>query len=146
MILRAATPDDAPGMARVLGDWVRETGWMPVLHTRVEDELFCRSLIMGQVVTVVDDGGVAGFMARDGEDVTCLYLAPRVRRRGFGGQLIDLAKTASDRLALWTFQANLGAMRFYVGHGFVETERTDGSANDERLPDVRLVWQRGPDG
>ena len=30
--------------------------------------------------------------------------------------------------------------RFYARHGLVELERTDGSANEERAPDVRMAW------
>jgi chorismate mutase len=32
------------------------------------------------------------------------------------------------------------AREFYARHGLVELERTDGSANEERQPDVKMVW------
>ena len=35
-----ASPTDAAPLARSLGDWVRETGWMPILHSRDEDRAF----------------------------------------------------------------------------------------------------------
>jgi ribosomal protein S18 acetylase RimI-like enzyme len=46
-----------------------------------------------------------------------------------------------DGLALWTFQVNVAAQRFYERHGFIAVERTDGLRNEEREPDVRYVWQ-----
>ena len=54
-----------------------------------------------------------------------------------------LAKAGRDRLELWTFQANTRAIAFYRREGFVEAARTDGSGNDEKLPDLRLVWIGG---
>jgi ribosomal protein S18 acetylase RimI-like enzyme len=44
-------------------------------------------------------------------------------------------------LWLWTFQTNTGARRFYERHGFVAVDETDGSANEERAPDVRYAWR-----
>ena len=48
-------------------------------------------------------------------------------------------------LALWTFQSNTRAQEFYRRHGFTEVRRTDGSANEERVPDVRMVWGSHPE-
>ena len=39
-------------------------------------------------------------------------------------------------IRLYTFQANLGARRFYERHGFSAIEFTDGEGNRERCPDV----------
>ena len=44
-------------------------------------------------------------------------------------------------LELWTFQINATAQRFYERHGFVAVDRTDGSANEEREPDIRYRWR-----
>ena len=38
------------------------------------------------------------------------------------------------------FESNVAARAFYARHGLVELERTDGSANEERRPDVRMAW------
>ncbi|MFN3144401.1 MAG: hypothetical protein ACE368_03630 [Paracoccaceae bacterium] len=40
-----AVPRDAVRLARILGDWVRETPWMPALHDPVEDRAFLARLI-----------------------------------------------------------------------------------------------------
>jgi GNAT superfamily N-acetyltransferase len=126
-----------------LGDWVRETGWMPVLHTREEDLGFLRHLIDTTEVTLAEDAEPLGFLSLDGADVRALYLAPAARGRGIGRALLDRAKAGRDHLELWTFEANAPAIAFYEREGFRVAERTDGSGNDERLPDLRLIWE-GP--
>ncbi|GAB1364481.1 hypothetical protein MASR1M32_37170 [Rhodobacter sp.] len=54
--LSEATPEDAVPLARILGDWLRETGWMPVLHSREEDIGFLQRMIASQRVLVARDG------------------------------------------------------------------------------------------
>jgi GNAT superfamily N-acetyltransferase len=137
-VIRQATAVDASWCARLLGDWVRETGWMPVLHSREEDLGFVAGLIARTEVLVAE----GGFLARERDEVLALYLAPEVRGRGVGKALLDAAKERRERLTLWVFQRNAGALRFYAREGFAEVERTDGARNDERLPDVRMVWER----
>ena len=51
-----------------------------------------------------------------------------------------IVKARAGRLWLWTFQANLGAQRFYLREGFAEVRRTDGAGNDEGLPDIQYHW------
>ncbi len=144
MRLRPATPDDASALARILGDWVRETGWLPVLHTREEDLGFLTHLIATTDVIVAEDGPMLGFLALDGKDVRALYLAPDARGRGVGRALLGRAKAGRDRLSLWAFEANPRAVAFYQREGFRVVERTDGSGNEEGLPDLRMVWETAP--
>ncbi|MCC6007653.1 MAG: GNAT family N-acetyltransferase [Rhodobacteraceae bacterium] len=141
--LGPATEADAPALAAILSDWVADTPWMPRLHSRAEDLAFiARTIARTEVIVARDRAGRAlGFLSRDGEDVPGLHVAARARGRGVGGALIGSAKGGRARLSLWTFQANTGARRFYARHGFreVATPRDD---NEERLPDVQLLWMR----
>ena len=135
-----ALPGNAPVLARILGDWVRETGWMPLLHSRDDDLAHLRRRIaIGGVRLVQLNGRTAGFIDRQGAEILSLYLAPFARRHGLGRALVAEAKEAMPRLTLWTFQANTSARAFWSAQGFVETETTDGR-NDEGLPDVHLIW------
>jgi GNAT superfamily N-acetyltransferase len=87
------------------------------------------------------DGVVVAVLVLDDAEVEQLYVDPDWQRGGIGSDLIRLAQDRRPGgLALWTFQSNLGARRFYERHGFVAVARTDGSANEERAPDVRYVW------
>jgi len=132
-----AKGSDAPAIAAILSGWIDETDWMPRVHPPGSELGFAKMLLDVADVTVArDDAGVLGFLARQDSEIQA-----DARGRGLGGALLDHAKEQTGRLGLWTFQANSGSLRFYMRHGFVETERSDGAANDEHLPDIRLIWE-----
>jgi GNAT superfamily N-acetyltransferase len=110
---------------------------MPKMHSRAEDLGFVTGLLQTHVVRVV--AGL-GFLARQGSVVDARYLAPAGRGRGYGRALLDEVK-ATGLVQLWTFQANLGARAFYLREGFREVRMTDGTGNDEKLPDVWMEWR-----
>jgi GNAT superfamily N-acetyltransferase len=140
-----ATAGDVGPLARIVGDWVRETGWMPVLHSHDDDKGFVYGLLGTHVVRVARNrSDRLGFLARQWGRVQALHVDARSRGLGVGKVLLDEVKAVEPELELWTFQANLRALSFYRREGFHEAERTDGRGNDERLPDVRLIWRRAP--
>jgi GNAT superfamily N-acetyltransferase len=141
--ITSAEPEDAGPLAQILGDWVRETGWMPVLHSREEDARFVAGLIASHEVRVArGDRGALGFIVLSESEIPAFYLAADARGRGIGKALLSDAKVLRPRLSLWLFAANERAERFYLREGFREVERTDGQGNDESLPDIRMVWER----
>ena len=118
--------------------------WLVGLHTPEEDRWFYRERIfpMCQVWGWFADDVLSGMIAfRDGW-VEQLYVLPVAQGRGLGTELLDIAKGASGRLELWTFQRNMLARRFYEARGFMLTEETDGARNEEREPDARYLWTR----
>jgi GNAT superfamily N-acetyltransferase len=134
---------DAGAVGAILSEFVDTSDWMPRIHSRAEDIAHAARMIdLGRVYVAEDNGTVVGFCARNGDDLDALYVAADKRGQGVGAALLRHAQNAVDRLELWTFQANAGAQRFYLRHGFVEVQRTDGSGNDERLPDIQYEWQR----
>lgn len=142
--LRPARPTDAGKIGAILSGFIDQTDWMPRLHSRAEEVAFCGAMIDRGWVTVAEDaGGVQGFLARDGAEVNCLYVADAAQGQGVGRALLDHAKAGAERLKLWTFQANAGARRFYAREGFAELRLTDGAGNDEQMPDVFLAWEKG---
>lgn len=142
--LSFATARDAGPLARILGDWARGTGWMPVLHSRDEDLGFLHRLIAGHRVRIARDaqGQALGFIAVRLCDIAAFHVAEGQRGQGIGKALLDAVKAEEPRLHLWTFQANTRAIAFYAREGFVPVERTDGAGNAEGLPDVRMIWRR----
>ena len=144
MRLTRAIPADAKQLAQIMAGWIKETPWMPQLHEPEEDIRFLKYLIREQQVTTLRDWrGVHGFLAHDCGNIHALYIAPKARNRGCGVALLNEAKSAAEDLMLWSFQANIRARAFYAREGFVEVELTDGSTNDEQLPDVRMRFARG---
>lgn len=142
--LRPAQPLDAGRTGAILHGFLDETAWIPNLHTGAETVSFCGKMIDRGWVTVAGyRDRVDGFIARDGSEINALYIAPEARGTGLGQALLWAAQEAAQRLELRTFEANLGAQRFYERHGFRETRRTDGAGNDENLPDIHYLWVKG---
>ncbi len=118
--------------------------WLPVLHSGAEDRDFFDGHIAGGAATVAADGDrVLGFIVVGTDRVEHLYVEPGRQRSGIGSLLLCHAQALHPSgLDLWVFQRNLSAIAFYEAHGFVTAETTDGSANEEREPDARMVWPR----
>lgn len=141
--LRAARSLDAGAVGMILSEFIDTTPWMPRIYSRAQDLAHAGNMIdLGWVTLAEDAQEVVGFAAQQDAEVHALYVAERARGRGVGSDLLRQAQAAAPRLNLWTFQANLGAQRFYLRHGFREVLRTAGEANDEGLPDIRYDWQK----
>ncbi|MFD5745958.1 GNAT family N-acetyltransferase [Streptomyces sp. NPDC127033] len=145
VVLRRAGDADALPAADV---WLRSfTAALPSVrraHNDAEVRAWFSHVLVPRYETwvAVAQIGAAGVMALDGGELKQLYLDPAWRGRGLGDRFMSLAKQRRpDGLALWTFQVNEAAQRFYERHGFIAVERTDGLRNEEREPDIRYVWQ-----
>ena len=145
VVLRPATPADAPAMADLHVD-CREAnvGSMPpMVHDRETTHRWMQQRVEGEStawVAEVDDR-LVGYLVLTGDWLDDLFLAPGSTGHGVGTALLEVAKAERpDGFCLWVFETNEGARRFYRRHGLVELERTDGSANEERAPDVRMAW------
>jgi GNAT superfamily N-acetyltransferase len=141
----------APGPARVVAAaevWLRSRhAAVPVVPAPVQTDEEVRHHFETVVVPTretwlaVAAGTVVGVMVLDGDEVDQLYVDPDWQRRGVGSTLLRLAQARRPGgLALWTFQSNHPARRFYERHGFLAVTWTDGSTNEERAPDVRYIW------
>jgi GNAT superfamily N-acetyltransferase len=142
-MLRAARPTDAGTTGMILWQFLAETDWLPCLYSAAETIAFCCDMIDRGWVTVAErDGQVLGFIARDGQEVCGLYLAPEARGQGLGRMLLDASKRRVDRLHLRSFAADARAQRFYAKAGFRAVATGDGADNDENLPDIHYVWRK----
>jgi GNAT superfamily N-acetyltransferase len=145
--IEPAMPADADDLAAVFRA-ARHAAmpWLPRLHSEAEDRRYFAGVIRECDVLVVrrEETPVA-FVAVREDMIEHLYVTPEAQRAGIGSALLDAAKSLRPGgLRLWTFQRNDGARAFYAHHGFVEVELTDGSANEEREPDVLLAWPPQP--
>ncbi len=143
MILRPATPDDAPAIARVMRAAFRVSlPFLPEIHTEAEDLSFVAERMLPNkivwVATVTD--AVVGFVAFDEDWIDQLYIHPDYQGRGIGPRLLGKALDAGKPKQLWAFQQNDRARRFYEARGFKPVEFTDGAHNEEKTPDVRYFW------
>ena len=91
-----------------------------------------------------DAGSVVGLAAVGDRTLGHLYVHPEHSGRGIGTELLDAVKELRpDGFTLWTFPANERACRFYERRGLRAIQRTDGSGNEEKLPDVQYEWLPG---
>jgi len=145
LVVRPALADEVEAVAAVFsGTRAASVPSMPpAVHTPDEvRDWIAAQLDAGAEAWVAEDGeDLVGFLLLEGEWLHSLYVDTRHQRQGIGSVLIELAKSLRpDGLGLWVFESNLGARRLYERHGFVAVERTDGAGNEERSPDVRMVW------
>lgn len=151
IVLRAANDADAEHIAAVLLA-SRKTllPFAPLAHSDDEVRAWVREVLLpSEAVTVatVDDRivGVLAVTRQHGASwITQLYLHPSHVGQGIGSRLLACAIASAARpIRLYTFQQNVGARRFYERNGFVPIEFTDGSANEERCPDVMYELASG---
>jgi GNAT superfamily N-acetyltransferase len=151
--LRDARAQDGAALAAVFGAARAEMRYLPQLHTPAEDVAFfservlptshvtVAEVVTGTAAAAGSDPEVAGFSAvRDGW-LDHLYVIPSRQGGGIGGALLARAMDESpEGLTLWAFAANHGAIALYGRAGFAEVRRSDGSGNEERVPDVLMRW------
>ena len=147
LTLRLAGPEDADSIADLYtAARVAAVPQMPeAMHTNAEDRAYIaarRAEDEVEMWVAESDGELLGFASCTPTWLNGLYIRPDLTGQGIGTVLLDLVKaTHPDGFGLWVFESNLGARRLYARHGFVEVERTDGSGNEEKAPDLHLEWR-----
>jgi GNAT superfamily N-acetyltransferase len=144
--VRRAGSADAPAVADVLIDSRRAAGDAipPTAHSDDEMREWVGAVVIpGREVWLAEDAGgrALGVLVLHEDRVDQLYIEADCTGLGLGSRLVELAKSRRPHgLQLWTFLSNTAAQRFYLRHGFVVAETTDGAGNEEQAPDVRFVW------
>jgi GNAT superfamily N-acetyltransferase len=144
VVLRPADEHDLDAITEVYLSSRRAAEMPPPLHSDEDVREWLRRRLRGSDETWVAtvDAQVVGYVRFTEEWLDDLYIAPSYAGRGIGSALLDLVKgLRPDGFGLWVFEMNRAARRFYASRGLVEVERTDGSDNEERCPDVRLCWK-----
>ena len=118
--------------------------WLPVLHSAEGDQRFFENRVLGveTVEVVVRDQGLDGFVSYHDDWINHLYIAPDAWRQGLGSLLLKRVLRRVRFVQLWAFERNTQAQAFYHRHGFQIAERTDGDNNEEKCPDVRMIWTK----
>jgi GNAT superfamily N-acetyltransferase/chorismate mutase len=144
--LRPAAGDDLDAVVRVnlaaRADAERRGAMPPGIHPddEVRDWLASR-LATDEVWLAELAGEPVGYARLTATWLDDLYLHPDHARQGIGSALLDLAKARRpEGFCLWVFEMNTPARAFYARRGLVELERTDGSGNEEKAPDIRMAW------
>lgn len=148
LVVRPATSADLPEIAELY--WAVRTAAVPamppVAGSREEVLAFVRGWAVDEPsdreVWLAEDGiGLAGYAVVTGAWLDALYVDPDRQGTGIGSALLELVKARRPSgFGLWVFVSNVPARAFYLRHGLIELETTDGRDNQERSPDVRMVW------
>jgi chorismate mutase len=116
----------------------------PALHTNAEDRAWLAARLADgehEAWLAEESGEVLGYALFTDTWLDHLFIRPDRLGDGIGLLLLDVVKSLRpDGFCLWVFERNERARSFYRRHGLVELERTDGSGNEERAPDVRMAW------
>jgi chorismate mutase/GNAT superfamily N-acetyltransferase len=142
LTLRPASEADAPAVTAVHLAARRAAAMPPGIHTDDEVGAWLAERLREDETWVAEvDDAIVGYARTTPTWLDDLYVAPEHARQGVGSALLDLVKAQRpDGFCLWVFETNVAARAFYARHGLVELERTDGSANEEQEPDVRMAW------
>ncbi|MBD3927075.1 GNAT family N-acetyltransferase [Nocardioides cavernae] len=145
LTLRPATTDDLAAVAELHLAARRGAGdsFPPPVHPDHEARAWVAGWDLSTYdVWVAERGGEpVGYARWTSTWLDDLYVHPDHQGHGVGTALFELvASTRPGGFCLWVFESNAPARAFYDRHGCLELERTDGSANEEGAPDVRVAW------
>ncbi len=145
LTLRPATTDDLPAVAELHLAARHGAGgsFPPPVHPDHEARAWVAGWDLSSYdVWVAERGGEpVGYARWTSTWLDDLYVHPDHQGHGVGTALFELvASTRPSGFCLWVFESNAPARAFYARHGCLELERTDGSANEEGAPDVRVAW------
>lgn len=140
--LRPALPEDAECLALLQMKARRATTMPDPVHDLATLTARLAGRIAQDETWVAESGAeVVGYVRFTEEWLDDLYVDPATSGAGIGTALLDLVKSRlPDGFSLWVFEVNAGARAFYARRGLRELETTDGCANEEQCPDVRVVW------
>ena len=144
--IRRAALSDADAIAAIMLAARRAAmPWLPVVHTDAETRWWVRTAMLATNTVWVAEGAgqPVGFAALRGEVLDHLYVRPDGWGIGIGTRLLDRVRAGPlDKLALYVFQRNLRARRFYEARGFRLMALGTGVTNEEREPDAYYEWRR----
>jgi GNAT superfamily N-acetyltransferase len=142
LTLRPATADDVEAVVQVQIASRAAAQMPPGIHPEHEVRAWLTERLRHDEMWLAEtDGAVAAYARMTETWLDDLYVAPERAGQGIGSALLDVVKAQRPAgFCLWVFEMNTPARGFYARHGLVELERTDGRANEEKQPDVKMAW------
>lgn len=116
--------------------------YLPRLHADDDTRSLIAHVVRNlETFVAVREERIVGFLAFRGDWLDHLYVHPSRFNTQTGTLLFAEARfQRPEGFQFWVFQQNAGARRFYERHGCALARLTDGSHNEERLPDALYVW------
>ena len=136
-MIRRATADDVEEIVAIFEPSFALLDFLPQLHTHEENLAFFDGRVDEDDVYILG----RGFVILHGDWLGHIYVHPDEIGTGVGHALFEhVKKLRPHGFQFWVFQQNQRARNFYEEHGAVAVEFTDGSGNEEKMPDVRYRW------
>src|SRR5215472_10089234 len=141
-IIRRATLTDSAEVGEVFLASRATMTYLPRVHTDDDTRSFIAHVVRDLETFVAErENRIVGFLAFRDRWLDHLYVHPSRFNTQTGTKLFAEARfQRPEGFQFWVFQQNAGARRFYERHGCALARLTDGSANEERLPDALYVW------
>lgn len=141
-IIRRATTTDSEETAEVFLASRATMTYLPRIHSDDDTRAFIAHVVRDlETFVAVRRDRVVGFAALNGDWLDHLYVHPSRFGTGTGKTLFkEVSFQRPEGLQFWVFQQNAGARRFYERHGCALVRLTDGSRNEEKVPDALYVW------
>ncbi len=136
--IRLAFPSEYRRLAEIHVLARYDMSYLPHVHSFSGVERWMREIVLPsrEAWVAESDGAAVAYTWLHEGFLRALYVHPSYQRRGIGAELLsEVKKSAGGGFHLWLFEANDGAIRFYERHGAKLVRKTDGSGNEERLPD-----------
>jgi GNAT superfamily N-acetyltransferase len=143
-MIRRARLEDEEEIGEAFVASLESLTFLPQLHTVEETRRFIGEIVPRdhEIWVAEEDGRVVGLAAIGEDTLGHLYVHPDAQGRGIGTALLDKTKELRPRgFTLWTFPQNDRACSFYARRGLRAIQFTDGSRNEEKLPDVQYEWR-----
>jgi GNAT superfamily N-acetyltransferase len=141
-LVRRAVPADSAEIAEVFLASRATMTYLPRIHSDEETRTFIADVVYRlETFVAVRERRIVGFAALRNAWLDHLYVHPSRFSTSTGTKLLQEAKfQRPEGLQFWVFQQNAGARRFYERHGCALVRLTDGSRNEEQVPDALYVW------
>jgi GNAT superfamily N-acetyltransferase len=143
-MIRRARPEDAEEIGETFVASLASLTFLPNLHTIEETRHFIGEIVPRdhEIWVAEEERRVVGLAAIGEDTLGHLYVHPDAQGRGIGTALLDKTKELRPNgFTLWTFPQNDRACSFYERRGLRAVRFTDGSHNEEKLPDVQYEWR-----
>lgn len=103
-----------------------------------KDEVRKRYLPQSETWVAEENGSLCGFIAKQGNYIGGLFIAPAQQGRGIGTTLMGRVKMDQEILHVGVYKKNIDAQRFYLKNGF----RYAGTEVQEETGEIviNMVW------
>ena len=143
--IRRARPGEGRRLAEIHVLARCDMAYLPHVHSFASVEGWMSKVVVPsrEALVAETDGAVVAYAWLHEGLLRALYVHPSHQRRGIGARLLaEIGAIAADGFELWVFEANDGAIRFYERHGAKFVRKTDGSGNEEKLPDRLMRFEK----